>query len=119
MALVAEAGSTLPIRACSARADSVGFPGRSGWRILSALIRFWERKRCRRPTLLIFEATRRLFVAHPAGDKLVTREFMQPVSHREADRACGKLKFLSFRNSERCEFNDRRGVFVAPTLGGS
>jgi integrase len=42
-------------RACSARADSVGFPGRSGWQILSALIRFWERERCRRPTLLIFE----------------------------------------------------------------
>ena len=33
----------------------VGFPGRSGWQILSALIRFWERERCRRPTLLIFE----------------------------------------------------------------
>jgi hypothetical protein len=42
-------------RACSARADSVGFPGRSGWQILSALIRVWERERCRRPTLLIFE----------------------------------------------------------------
>lgn len=42
-------------RACSAQADSVGFPGRSGWQILSALIRFWERERCRRPTLLIFE----------------------------------------------------------------
>ena len=35
--------------------NSVGFPGRSGWQILSALIRFWERERCRRPTLLIFE----------------------------------------------------------------
>ena len=35
--------------------NSVGFPGRSGWHILSALIRFWERERCRRPTLLIFE----------------------------------------------------------------
>src|SRR6476619_1138750 len=42
-------------RSCSARADSVGFPGRSGWQILSALIRFWERERCRRPTLLILE----------------------------------------------------------------
>ena len=35
--------------------NSEGFPGRSGWQILSALICFWERERCRRPTLLIFE----------------------------------------------------------------
>ena len=42
-------------RACSARAELGRIP-RAFWMAdLSALIRFWERERCRRPTLLIFE----------------------------------------------------------------
>src|SRR5215471_5890289 len=38
-------------RACSAPIESGGFSWGRGWESLSALIRFWEAGRCRRPIL--------------------------------------------------------------------
>ena len=40
-----------PTRACSAPIESGGFSWGRGWERLSALIRFWEAGRCRRPIL--------------------------------------------------------------------